>query len=112
MVPGIDAAAVVGDLENRKTELGPAPDSDVAGNPRLEIFERVIDQIRENLLQREPVAGYFRQRLDANLGLGLRGLVRDRCDDGFDQLAGVDPHRLEFAPSLAGEVEDGRYQAV
>ena len=112
MVLGIDASAVVGDLENRKAQLGPAPDRDLAGNPRPEIFERVIDQVRENLLQSEAIAGYFRQRRDANLGMGLGRLVRDSRDDGFDQLAGVDPHRFEFAPSLAGEVKDGRYQAV
>jgi hypothetical protein len=50
--------------------------------------------------------------IDANLGFGLGGLVRDGCHDPFDQFAGLDPHRLEFAPPLAGEVEDGGYQAV
>ena len=34
MILGIDAAAVVGDLEDRKAELGPAPDRDLAGNVR------------------------------------------------------------------------------
>ena len=34
MVLGIDAAAVVGDLEDRKAELGAAADRDVAGNAR------------------------------------------------------------------------------
>ena len=34
MVLGIDAAAIVGDLENRKAELGAAADRDVAGNAR------------------------------------------------------------------------------
>ncbi len=72
MVLGIDAAPVVGDLENRKAQLGPAADGDVAGNPGLEIFERVIDQIGENLLQRQAIADDVRQRLDSNLGLGLR----------------------------------------
>src|ERR1700674_5323483 len=45
MVLRIDAAAVVGDLENCKTELGPAPNGDVAGNPRLEIFQRIVEQV-------------------------------------------------------------------
>src|SRR3984957_8365040 len=112
MVPGIDAAAIVGNFENGKTELGPAPNRDIAGNPRLQIFQRIVDQIRKNLFQREAVAGDFRKRFDADLGLGLGGLMRDGRDDGFDQLAGVDPHRFEFASSLAGEVEDRRYQAV
>ena len=53
-----------------------------------------------------------RQRRDADFGLGFRGLVRDRRDDGFDQLAHVDAFRLEFAPALAGEVEDRGDQAV
>src|ERR1700690_1666235 len=92
MVLGVDTAAVVGDLENRKSQFGPAPDGDVAGNPRLEIFERVIDQVRENLLQREAIAGDLGQRLDANLGLCLRSLVRNGRDNGLDQFASVDPH--------------------
>src|ERR1700690_2830551 len=91
MVPGIDTAAVVGDLENRKAQFGAAPDGDVAGNPRLEIFERVIDQVRENLLQRQAIAGDLRQRLDANPGLRLGSLVRHGRDDGLDQFARVDP---------------------
>src|SRR5258706_13540733 len=107
VVLGIDAAAVVGDLEDRKAELSPAPDRDVAGNSRFKIFERVVDQIRENLLQREAVADDIRQRLDTNLGDGLRDLMRDGCNDGFDQFAGIDPHRFEFAAPLAGQVEDG-----
>ena len=34
MVLGIDAAAIVGDLENRKAELGAAAHRDFAGNAR------------------------------------------------------------------------------
>src|ERR1700730_13715157 len=83
MVLGIDAAAVVGDLENRKAQLCPAPDRDVAGDSRLKIFERVVDQVRENLFQREAVADDVRQRLDANLSLGLRGLMRHRRNNAF-----------------------------
>ena len=108
MVLGIDAAAVVGDLENRKAELGAAADRDIAGNAGLEVFQRVVDQIGENLLQRQAVADDVGQRLDPDLRLGLRGLMRHGGDDAFDQFAGVDPHRLEFAPALAGEVEDRR----
>ena len=107
MVLGIDAAAIVRDLEDRKTQLCPAPDGDIAGNPGLEVFERVVDQIRENLFQREAVADDTRQRLDANFGVGLGGLMRDGGNDAFDQFAGIDPHRLELAPPLAGEVENG-----
>src|ERR1700730_13762622 len=102
VVLGIDAAAVVGDLENRKAQLRPAPDRDVAGNSRLEIFDRVVDQIGENLFQREAVADDVRQRLDANLSLGLAGLMRDGRNDAFDQFAGIDPLRLGLAPSLPG----------
>ena len=45
MVLGVDAPAIVRDFENRKTELGPSPDMDLAGNPGFEVFERVVDQI-------------------------------------------------------------------
>src|SRR3954467_6578149 len=55
VVLGIDAASIIGDLENSKPQPGPAADGDVAGNAGLEVFERVVDQVRKNLFQREPV---------------------------------------------------------
>ena len=108
VVLGIDAAPIVRYLENRKTELGPAAHRDFAGNPGLEVFQRIVDQIGEDLLQRKAIADDIRQRLDPDFGLGLRGLMRHGGDDALDQLPGIDPNRLEFAPSLAGEVEDRR----
>src|SRR5262245_28973371 len=81
MIPGIDAAAVIGHLEDRKAKLGAALDQDIAGNSRLEIFERVVDQVGKNLLQRKTVADDVRQRFDANLRFGFRGLV---CNGGDD----------------------------
>ena len=38
MIPGVDASAIVGDFEYRKTEFGPAPYGDVAGDSGPEIF--------------------------------------------------------------------------
>ena len=38
--------------------------------------------------------------------------MRHRRHDGFDQFAGVDSNRLEFAPPLAGEVENRSDQPV
>src|ERR1700738_5601656 len=38
MIPGVDTPAIVGDFENRKAELGPAADRDVAGHAGFEIF--------------------------------------------------------------------------
>ena len=55
MIPGVDAAAIVDHLVNRKTELGAAADLDVAGNAG-EIFQRVVDQVGKDLFQREAVA--------------------------------------------------------
>src|SRR5437879_6693173 len=89
VVLGIDAAAIVGDFENRKAQLGPALNRDVAGNSGPEIFDGVVDEVGENLFQREAVADDLRQRSDANLGVGLRGLVCDGRDDAFDHVAGV-----------------------
>src|ERR1700760_1940667 len=106
MVLRIDAASVVDNLENRKAELGAGPDMDVAGHARLEIFQGVVDQIGEDLLQRQPVADQGRQRLDPDLRLGLGGLVRHGRDDALDQFAGVDLDRLEFTASFAGQIED------
>ena len=68
-------------------------------------LEKICSSARRSLTR-------FGSGLDANLGVRLRRLMRHRGDDGFDQFAGVDLDRLEFAPSLAGEVEDRGYQAV
>src|SRR6476620_1173839 len=108
MVRGVDAAPSVGYLENRKAELGAAAHRDFAGAPGLEVFERIVDQIGEDLLQRKAIADDIRQRVEPDLGLGVRGLMRDGHYDTLDQLPGVDPDRLELAPSLAGEAEDRR----
>ena len=54
----------------------------------------------------------FGSGVDPDLRFGFRGLMRHGGDDAFDQFPGLDPHRLEFAPSLAREVEDRRYQPV
>src|SRR5258708_31868342 len=98
VVLGIDAPAIVDDFENRKAELGPAADRDLPGNFRLEVFERVVDQVRENLFQRQAVADDVRQRLDANLGPGFRGLLRPGRPDGFDHFACIDPPPLHLTP--------------
>ena len=79
MILGIDAAAVVGDLENRKAELCPAPDRDLAGNSRLEVFQRVVDQVGENLFHREAVADDVGQRFDADLRPRPRRPDAPRC---------------------------------
>src|ERR1700722_442898 len=112
VILGLDPAPVIGDLEDRISEFGAGPHRYVAGNTGLEVFECVVDQIGENLLQREAVAGDFGQRFDADLGLRLRRLMRNRRDDRLDQFSGVDPDRIEFAPSLAGKAKDGRNQPV
>ena len=80
--------------------------------PGFEVFQRIVDQVGEDLLQRQPVADDIRQRLDANLRFGLGRLMRDGGGDPFDQLPCFNPLRLEFPPSLAREVEDGRDQPV
>src|SRR6185437_11042997 len=106
VVLGVDSPAVVGDVEDRKAQSGAAVHRDVAGHAGLEVFQRVVDQIGEYLLHRQPVADDIRQRLDADLRLGLGGLMRHRSHDTLDQLAHVDLVRLELAPALAGQIED------
>src|SRR5207302_2841384 len=76
MIPGVDAAAVVDDLEDREAEFGTPADQDIAGNSGLEIFQRVVDQVGKYLLQRQMIAGKIRQRLDANLRFGFSRLMR------------------------------------
>src|SRR5439155_19991887 len=91
----IDTAAVVGYLKDCKTELGTSAHRDLTGNAGLEVFEGVVDQIGENLLQRQTVADDVWQRVDPDLGLGFGGLMRHRRYSALEQLPGVDPHRLE-----------------
>ena len=45
MILRIDPSAIVGDVKNRKAELGAAPNHDFTGNLGLEVFDRVVDQI-------------------------------------------------------------------
>src|SRR5215813_15603410 len=90
MILGVDAAAVIGDLEDRKAELGPAADRNPAGSLRLEVFDRIVDQVGEDLLQRQSVADDARQGLDVDLGVGFRGLMRQSGNNPLDQLVGVD----------------------
>src|SRR4051794_3751034 len=56
VVLGVDAAAVIADLEDCVAELGAPADSNLAGDAGLEIFDGVVDQIGEDLLQRQAVA--------------------------------------------------------
>ena len=51
MILGVDAAPIVRYLENRKAELGATSHRDFAGDPGLEVFECIVDQIGEYLLQ-------------------------------------------------------------
>src|SRR5262245_22401951 len=81
MVLGVDAATVVRDLEDRKAELAPPLDRDLAGYAVPEIFKCVVDQIREDLLERKTVAHDIRQRAGMDRGLGLSRLMRDGLRD-------------------------------
>src|ERR1700751_1226303 len=112
MILRIDAPAIVGDLENGKAKLGASLDRDLAGNPRFQIFDRIVDQIGKNLLERKSIADEVGQVPDLDPGMRLGDLMGERGDDALDQLAHVDRRRLELAPSFAGEVEDGRNQAI
>ena len=101
MVLGIDAAPVVADLKHGKAELGSAADRDLAGNSGLQIFDRVVDQVGEDLLQRQPVADDVGQRRDVDFGLGLLGLVRQRRDDRLRSVRAYrsGPARTRAVPS-------------
>src|SRR5262249_51293795 len=99
-------------LKYCKAELGPCADRDFAGNPRLQIFDRVVDQIGEDLLQRQTIADDGGQGCDTDFGLRLYGLMRQRLDDPLDQFAHVDVSWLELAPPFSGEIEDRRDKTV
>src|SRR5271163_2648000 len=78
MVLRIDAAAIVRYLEHRKAELGTAAHENLAGHAGSQIFDRVVDQVGEDLLDRKPVADDLRQGRDVNLGFGFGGLMCQR----------------------------------
>lgn len=52
----IDAAAVICDLKDATTELAPTADGNITGNIRYEVFQGIVDQIGENLFDRNAVA--------------------------------------------------------
>src|SRR4029450_4565250 len=74
MVLGVDAPAVVDDVENRKAELGAAADLDMGGLARREVFHGVVDQVGEDLLERKAVADDIGQGPDADFRIRLDGL--------------------------------------
>ena len=84
----------------------------LAWNAGLEIFERIVDQVGEDLLHGQAVADDVRHRIDPDFRLRLRGLMRHRRDDRLHQFLGIDPHRLELTPAFAGEIEDRRDQPI
>src|SRR5689334_12086502 len=77
MVLGVDAAAVVDDVKNRKAKLGTAADFDVAGHVRPQIFQRVVDQVGEDLLDRQAVADDIGQGPDPDFRIRLGSLMGD-----------------------------------
>ena len=98
VVLGVDAAAIVGDLEDRKAQLVRPRTEMSPGTPGLRYLialsirlEKICSSASRSLMM--SGSGSI-----ANLGVGFRGLMRHGGDDGLDQFAGIDPLRLEFAP--------------
>ena len=60
----IDPAAVVCHFVDNVAGFSAAGDADIAGHAGLQVFQRIVDQVGEHLLQRQPVADHLRQRLD------------------------------------------------
>ena len=52
----VDAAAGVGDFEDGEAELRTGGDVDLARDTRLEIFQRIVEQVGENLFDCETIA--------------------------------------------------------
>src|SRR4051812_37667053 len=57
MILGGDPPAIVGDRERRPPAFRTAAYLDLAGASRVEIFDGILDDVRDDLLDREPVAG-------------------------------------------------------
>src|SRR5262249_53876045 len=100
MVLGVDAAAIVDHVEDGEAELGAAADFDVARHARLQIFQRIVDQVRENLLQREAVADDIGYRAYADLCLGFGGLMRHGFTDPLDEITHPDALGGERPPAF------------
>src|SRR3990172_631980 len=81
MILLIDAAAVVRHLIDNVAGLSPARDLDVARNARIQVLQRIVDQVREDLFKRQAIADYIGQRSDPDLGICLLGLMRDGFGD-------------------------------
>ena len=56
MILLIDPAAVVCHFVDNVAGFSAAGDANIAGNARFQVFQRIVDQVREDLLQRQPVA--------------------------------------------------------
>ena len=109
---GIDAAAVVAHLVgNRSMKVG-RPDFDGSRHVGPQIFDGVIHEIGEHLLEGKAVAGDRRQVTDADFGVGRLGLIRQGLGIGAQQLLHFDQLRLKLALAFAREREKSGDQTI
>ena len=91
VIARIDAAAVVLDLEHGANPVDAAPHDDPARPARLEIFDRILDQVRQDLVDRQPIgvslgishfkAGYETARYVLSRGYRRIGFVGHNIED-------------------------------
>src|SRR6185369_9296912 len=85
----LDSDAVVGDGKLPASRLSFGLDAHERIHIRSSIFDRVSDQILEELLKMRAVSTDRRQPIDADLSLTLRDHPREVCENSLKTLDGT-----------------------
>uniref|UniRef100_A0A0N5A5Y8 Methyltransferase n=1 Tax=Parastrongyloides trichosuri TaxID=131310 RepID=A0A0N5A5Y8_PARTI len=113
MIPRRDAPAVIShSIRDPAVRLLPAADLNMDRPARLLILDGVVDQIAEDLLDRQTVVLHRRQVADRDLAARFGDLMADGVSDGADHGRHIERLGLKGAAPLARQAQDGVDQPV
>ncbi len=81
MIPGVDPTAIVAHLDDDAAIFGAAGNPDLTRHARLQIFQRIFDQVRQNLFDRDAVVDNRGEGLDGERGAGFLDTVMQAVAD-------------------------------
>lgn len=112
MILGINTPAVILDVYEDRRSLFPAPHPYPSGPSRRKIFDRILKQIGENLLQGQPITDQVWKVFDLKGRFGVLKLVSQGTAGCFQHV--LEPDRLgcKNAPSFPREPKDRIDKAV
>src|SRR5690606_32453943 len=89
------------------------PDKDAQRALRVLIFDSIVEQVTQDLLERETVSDQFANaNVSGDLAAALGYLMVDGGSAVVDDFGQLDGFRFELAAAFAGDFEDGVGQPV